>query len=214
MRGRTLNNSFIILDEAQNTSPEQMKMFLTRIGFGSKAVVTGDMTQVDIPGGRSGLVGLEAVLAGMPDLAFVHLKAQDVVRHRIVADIVTAYDRAAAAADRQRRRRGPGVTLDIYAADEQADHPVAVDRWAALARAVLEAEGITARDRGLAALHRRAGHRRPQRTVPRQAGPDRRALLPHRGRGGPQWSIARRGGHRPGLDRGSDQAGTCCWATS
>ena len=94
MRGRTLNNSFIILDEAQNTSPEQMKMFLTRIGFGSKAVVTGDMTQVDIPGGRSGLVGLEAVLGGVPDLAFVHLRAQDVVRHKIVADIVSAYDRA------------------------------------------------------------------------------------------------------------------------
>jgi phosphate starvation-inducible PhoH-like protein len=71
-----------------------MKMFLTRIGFGSKAVVTGDMTQVDIPGGRSGLVGLEAVLRGVPDLAFVHLKAQDVVRHKIVADIVSAYDRS------------------------------------------------------------------------------------------------------------------------
>ncbi|HEY4928845.1 MAG TPA: PhoH family protein [Acidimicrobiales bacterium] len=94
MRGRTLNNSFIILDEAQNTSPEQMKMFLTRIGFGSKAVVTGDMTQVDIAGGRSGLVGLEAVLSGVPDLAFVHLLAQDVVRHKIVADIVSAYERA------------------------------------------------------------------------------------------------------------------------
>lgn len=94
MRGRTLNNSFIILDEAQNASPEQLKMFLTRIGFGSKAVVTGDMTQVDLPGGRSGLIGLEAVLSGVPDLAFVHLKAQDVVRHKIVADIVTAYDRA------------------------------------------------------------------------------------------------------------------------
>ena len=94
MRGRTLNNSFIILDEAQNTTPEQMKMFLTRIGFGSKAVITGDMTQVDIPGGRSGLVGLESMLSGVPDLAFVHLKAQDVVRHKIVADIVMAYDRA------------------------------------------------------------------------------------------------------------------------
>jgi len=99
MRGRTLDNSFIILDEAQNTSPEQMKMFLTRIGFGSKAVITGDMTQVDIPGGRSGLVGLEAVLGGVPDLAFVHLRAQDVVRHKIVADIVTAYDRGAASAN-------------------------------------------------------------------------------------------------------------------
>jgi len=98
MRGRTLNNSFIILDEAQNTSPEQMKMFLTRIGSGSKAVVTGDMTQVDITGGRSGLVGLEAILGAVPDLSFVHLKAQDVVRHKIVADIVTAYDRGDAPA--------------------------------------------------------------------------------------------------------------------
>lgn len=97
MRGRTLNNAFIILDEAQNTTPEQIKMFLTRIGFGSKAVITGDMTQVDIPGGRSGLIGLEAILHEVPDLAFVHLKAQDVVRHKIVADIVTAYDRSDAA---------------------------------------------------------------------------------------------------------------------
>jgi phosphate starvation-inducible PhoH-like protein len=93
MRGRTLNDSFIILDEAQNTSPEQMKMFLTRIGFGSKAVITGDVTQIDVPGGRSGLVGLEQVLSGVPDLAFVHLNQRDVVRHRIVADIVAAYER-------------------------------------------------------------------------------------------------------------------------
>ena len=95
MRGRTLNDSFIILDEAQNTSPEQMKMFLTRIGFGSKAVVTGDITQIDVSGARSGLVGLERVLAGIPDLAFIHLGARDVVRHRIVADIVGAYERRA-----------------------------------------------------------------------------------------------------------------------
>jgi phosphate starvation-inducible PhoH-like protein len=92
MRGRTLNDCFIILDEAQNTSPEQMKMLLTRIGFGSKAVITGDVTQVDVPGGRSGLVGLESVLSGVPDLAFVHLGRRDVVRHRIVADIVAAYE--------------------------------------------------------------------------------------------------------------------------
>ena len=94
MRGRTLNNSFIILDEAQNTTPEQMKMFLTRIGFGSQVVVTGDTTQVDVPGGRSGLLGLERVLLGIEGLAFVHLTAADVVRHRIVADIVAAYERA------------------------------------------------------------------------------------------------------------------------
>ena len=93
MRGRTLNSSFIILDEAQNTTPEQMKMFLTRIGFGSKAVVTGDVTQVDVPNGRSGLVGLEPILSGIDGLAFVRLTNRDVVRHKIVQDIVDAYER-------------------------------------------------------------------------------------------------------------------------
>jgi phosphate starvation-inducible PhoH-like protein len=92
MRGRTLNNSFIILDEAQNTTPEQMKMFLTRIGFGSRCVVTGDVTQIDVPGGRSGLIGLEPVLGAVEDIAFVHLTRRDVVRHKIVADIVDAYE--------------------------------------------------------------------------------------------------------------------------
>jgi phosphate starvation-inducible PhoH-like protein len=95
MRGRTLNGSFIILDEAQNTTPEQMKMFLTRIGFGSKVVITGDTTQVDIQGGRSGLLGLEPVLSDIEGLAWVKLTAADVVRHRIVQDIVTAYENAA-----------------------------------------------------------------------------------------------------------------------
>ncbi|MFN2607017.1 MAG: PhoH family protein [Acidimicrobiales bacterium] len=94
MRGRTLNDSFLILDEAQNTTPEQMKMFLTRIGFGSKAVVTGDVTQVDLTAGRSGLQNLEPVLAGIDGVAFVHLTSRDVVRHRIVQDIVDAYERA------------------------------------------------------------------------------------------------------------------------
>ncbi|HUF98446.1 MAG TPA: PhoH family protein [Ilumatobacter sp.] len=93
MRGRTLNNSFIILDEAQNTTPEQMKMFLTRIGFGSKVVVTGDATQVDVPNGRSGLHGLEKILGGVDNLEFVKLSSTDVVRHKIVADIVAAYER-------------------------------------------------------------------------------------------------------------------------
>src|SRR5207244_13510767 len=93
MRGRTLNDSFIILDEAQNTTPEQMKMFLTRIGFGSKAVITGDVTQIDLPGARSGLVGLEEVLGGIEGLAFVRLTGRDVVRHRIVQAIVRAYER-------------------------------------------------------------------------------------------------------------------------
>jgi phosphate starvation-inducible PhoH-like protein len=94
MRGRTISQSFIILDEAQNTTPEQMKMFLTRIGFGSKAVVTGDTTQVDVAGGRSGLGGLERILTGIDGLGWVHLSSGDVVRHRIVQDIVDAYERA------------------------------------------------------------------------------------------------------------------------
>src|ERR1700736_6773609 len=95
MRGRTLNNSFIILDEAQNTTPEQMKMFLTRIGFGSRVVITGDVTQVDLPGGRSGLAGLEEMLTGIDGLAWVHLGRRDVVRHRIVQDSVGASEAAA-----------------------------------------------------------------------------------------------------------------------
>jgi phosphate starvation-inducible PhoH-like protein len=92
MRGRTLNDSFIILDEAQNTSPEQMKMFLTRIGFNSKAVVTGDVTQIDLNGRSSGLVSIEKILWNVEGISFVHLGAKDVVRHRIVADIVAAYE--------------------------------------------------------------------------------------------------------------------------
>ena len=93
MRGRTLNASFIILDEAQNTTPEQMKMFLTRIGFGSKVVVTADMTQVDLPTGRSGMTNLARTLQGIDGLEFVQLTSHDVVRHRIVQDIVDAYER-------------------------------------------------------------------------------------------------------------------------
>jgi phosphate starvation-inducible PhoH-like protein len=92
MRGRTLNDAFIILDEAQNTTPEQMKMFLTRLGFGSKMVVTGDITQVDLPfGTRSGLRIVEEILQGIEDVNFTVLDASDVVRHRLVGDIVNAY---------------------------------------------------------------------------------------------------------------------------
>ncbi|TIC84849.1 PhoH family protein [Nocardioides sp. GY 10113] len=93
LRGRSLNDSFIVLDEAQNTTPEQMKMFLTRLGFGSKIVVTGDVTQVDLPSGTSsGLRVVEEILDGVEDLAFVRLTAQDVVRHKLVGRIVAAYD--------------------------------------------------------------------------------------------------------------------------
>ena len=95
MRGRTLNDSFIILDEAQNTTGEQMKMFLTRLGFGSKAVVTGDVTQIDIPDGRgrSGLLQVQKILEGVDGLAFIELTSRDVIRHKIVQDIVVAYER-------------------------------------------------------------------------------------------------------------------------
>ena len=95
MRGRTLNHAFVILDEAQNTTPEQMKMFLTRIGFGSKAVVNGDTSQIDLPkGGLSGLVQAEQVLKKVSGVAFTRFTAADVVRHPLVARIVEAYDRA------------------------------------------------------------------------------------------------------------------------
>ena len=93
MRGRTLNDSFIILDEAQNTTPEQMKMFLTRLGFGSKMVITGDVTQVDLPNGKnSGLATIRKILEGIDDIAFMDLTAEDVVRHRLISDIVSAYE--------------------------------------------------------------------------------------------------------------------------
>ena len=108
MRGRTLNDSFIILDEAQNTSPEQMKMFLTRLGFGSKIVVTGDVTQVDLPHGQqSGLRQVQEILDGVTDIHFSRLTSHDVVRHRLVGDIVDAYDRYEAHTDRPEPRRGP-----------------------------------------------------------------------------------------------------------
>ena len=94
MRGRTLNDACVILDEAQNTSPEQMKMFLTRLGFNSKMIVTGDLTQTDLPSGRSsGLEVVRHILGGIRGVAFVELTSRDVVRHRVVADIIEAYQR-------------------------------------------------------------------------------------------------------------------------
>ncbi len=94
MRGRTLNQSFIILDEAQNTTPEQMKMFLTRIGFGTKAVVTGDITQIDLPKGQSsGLIEIQKVLNKVEGIKFTHFKAEDVVRHPLVQKIINAYEK-------------------------------------------------------------------------------------------------------------------------
>ncbi len=93
LRGRTLNDSFVILDEAQNTTAEQMKMFLTRLGFGSKAVVTGDVTQIDLPSGRvSGLVEAMKVVSQVDGIAFIHFDDRDVVRHKLVQQIVKAYE--------------------------------------------------------------------------------------------------------------------------
>jgi phosphate starvation-inducible protein PhoH and related proteins len=105
MRGRTLNDSFIILDEAQNTSPEQMQMFLTRLGFGSKVVVTGDVTQVDLPRDQaSGLIQVQDILSSIDSIAFVHFGHEDVVRHKLVQRIVEAYKRHSEETGTQRRR--------------------------------------------------------------------------------------------------------------
>jgi phosphate starvation-inducible PhoH-like protein len=105
MRGRTLNQSFIILDEAQNTTPEQMKMFLTRIGFGTKAVITGDVTQIDLARGqKSGLVDANEVLKEVRGIAFTRFTSEDVVRHPLVARIVDAYE---AATQRQHAAANP-----------------------------------------------------------------------------------------------------------
>ena len=93
MRGRTLNNAFVILDEAQNTSISQMKMFLTRLGANSKAVITGDITQVDLPSGsQSGLIHVQRILSHIEAIRFVHFTEQDVVRHALVQEIINAYD--------------------------------------------------------------------------------------------------------------------------
>jgi phosphate starvation-inducible PhoH-like protein len=94
MRGRTLNSAFVILDEAQNTTAAQMKMFLTRLGANSKAIITGDITQIDLPSDKiSGLVHVQSILSGIKGISFVYLTEADVVRHRLVQDIIRAYDR-------------------------------------------------------------------------------------------------------------------------
>ena len=105
MRGRTINDSFIILDEAQNTSPEQMQMFLTRLGFGSKIVVTGDITQIDLPTNQaSGLISVRDVLGTIDGISFVEFSNDDVVRHKLVQRIVEAYRTHAEATGTQRTR--------------------------------------------------------------------------------------------------------------
>ncbi len=121
MRGRTLNHAFIILDEAQNTTPEQMKMFLTRIGFGAKAVVTGDVTQIDLPRGqKSGLVEARRILADVRGIAFTDFPAEDVVRHPLVQRIVDAYERQAT---RERERAAEASARRVQRAVRAARLP-------------------------------------------------------------------------------------------
>jgi len=109
MRGRTLNDSFVILDEAQNTTSEQMKMFLTRLGFGSKAVITGDVTQIDLPTGRvSGLVEAMKVVNAIEGISFVSFDERDVVRHKLVRQIVKAYEAFSSGSGSRRGATSPG----------------------------------------------------------------------------------------------------------
>ena len=117
MRGRTLEDAFVILDEAQNTTPSQMKMFLTRLGFGSRMVVTGDLSQVDLPRGVfSGLFEASRILRGVQGVDVVELEARDVIRHDVVARIVEAYDRE------ERRRRKAKETSAAKAGEKRASH--------------------------------------------------------------------------------------------
>jgi phosphate starvation-inducible PhoH-like protein len=105
MRGRTLNDAFIILDEGQNVTPEQMKMFLTRLGFRSKAIITGDITQVDLPAGNpSGLIEIQSIIQDIPGIRFVYFDDRDVVRHRLVQEIVKAYERYESKRGAKRKR--------------------------------------------------------------------------------------------------------------
>jgi phosphate starvation-inducible PhoH-like protein len=118
MRGRTLNDAFIILDEAQNSTTEQMKMFLTRLGFNSKMVITGDVTQVDLPASRhSGLIEIQTILKGVPGIKFVYFDEQDVVRHRLVSAIIRAYGAHEA---RTRPRPAEGTPTAEPGAEDEA----------------------------------------------------------------------------------------------
>ena len=179
MRGRTLNDAFIILDEAQNTSPEQMKMFLTRLGFGSKMVVTGDVTQVDLPSGtKSGLRVVQEILDGIKDVNFNFLTAHDVVRHRLVGKIVAAYDsyeanganspargRRSSRVDERRGTQRVGRRARRHAVRQAGALHDAPDAGPSRGRAVPQA--------------RRRGHDRAvQQAVHGQGRPDRRAVLP------------------------------------
>ena len=178
MRGRTLNHSFIILDEAQNTTPEQMKMFLTRIGFGTKAVITGDVTQIDLARGqKSGLIEADRILAGVRGIAFTRFTSADVVRHPLVQKIIDAYERDIDSREGRRRAercmrdaRAPRLSLAVqYAvgAARGCRRRATLRRWAT---AALERDA-----RRHAALRRRARGPHAQRALPRQGLRDERA---------------------------------------
>ena len=212
MRGRTLNDSFIILDEAQNTSAEQMKMFLTRLGFGSRIVVTGDVTQVDLPSGtQSGLRLVQDILEGVDDVYFSRLTSHDVVRHKLVADIVDAYERYDAARRRPAARisgspaagragpaaAGTGDRVSIEIANESGAEVDEAD-LAALARHVLDDMGVHPLAELSVLLVDDADHDRAARALDGRAGPDRRAGLPH---GRAAAAAPGRGAHRPRAGR-------------
>ena len=178
MRGRTLNHSFIILDEAQNTTPEQMKMFLTRIGFGTKSVITGDVTQIDLARGqKSGLVEADRILAGVRGIAFTRFTSADVVRHPLVQKIISAYERDI---ESQKGSVSAGTSFD-RSASRVARRPVrgrvagtsagaaTLRRWA---RAAVERDAYRH-----AALRRQARGPDAQRALPRQGVRHQRARL-------------------------------------
>jgi phosphate starvation-inducible PhoH-like protein len=123
MRGRTLNNAFVVLDEAQNTTPEQMKMFLTRLGFGTRMVITGDVTQIDLPGGASGLQLVTRVLDEIPDIHFSRLTSEDVVRHSLVGRIVDAYTKYDAERQLRQYERSQADTDGANRAERRGQHP-------------------------------------------------------------------------------------------
>ena len=185
MRGRTLSDAFVIIDEAQNTTTEQMKMVLTRIGLGSKVVVTGDITQIDLPAGKiSGLVEAISVLSGTEGIAFCYFDEKDVVRHRLVQSIVKAYERWT-------ERPGQGaltMSAPALAGRRAAEPPAAAPRERA-APAARAARGRAQRCACAGELSLvLAGDgllRRLNRELPRQGQADRRALVPGRRRARP-----------------------------
>ena len=206
MRGRTLNDSFIILDEAQNTTPEQMQMFLTRLGFGSKVVVTGDVTQIDLPRGQgSGLIEVREILQDIPDISFVLFDRQDVVRHKLVQRIVDAYR-----IDAERRGDHP---LEAWRSRSTTARPSAPTRrpWrrgstrcsTSRARATAEVALILVGPAEMQGLNRE--YRGPRRGHRRAGVPDRRA---RRAAGGHAAAARRRRDLPRALRRAGRRAGT------